>query len=367
MKVPFLDLSIVNQDFLPEIKNDFDKVFSKSNFILGNEVIDFEEKFAIYSGSKYCVSVSSGTEALHFALRALDIGPGDEVITVANTFIATVLAISYVGATPVLVDCSLNNYNIDIGQIEKKITSKTKAIIPVHLYGQVCDMDQILQIAKKHKLFIVEDASQAHGSIYKGAKAGTLGDIGCFSFYPGKNLGAFGDAGCIVTSSEYLKQKIEMLRNYGSPKKYFHDFIGFNARMDTLQAIVLRAKLKKLEEHNLRRLEAAGMYNQLLLDNKAIKIPTYKTDGSHVYHLYVVQIKNREKVIEKLADQGIQTVIHYPNPVYRLRAYEHLNLSSDQFPVTEEISSQILSLPIFPGITKTQIEYVCKKIIEYAE
>lgn len=367
MKVPFLDLSAVNQDFLPEIKSDFDRVFSKSNFILGDEVLDFEEKFAIYCESKYCVGVSSGTEALHLALRALDIGPGDEVITVANTFVATVLAISYVGATPVLVDCSFDSYNIDVEKIEERITSKTKAIIPVHLYGQVCDMDPIIHIAKKYSLFVVEDTSQAHGSIYKGVKAGTIGDIGCFSFYPGKNLGAFGDAGCIVTDSEPLRQKIKMLRNYGSPQKYFHDFIGFNARMDTLQAVVLRAKLKKLEEHNSRRIEAAGIYNQLLQSDERIKVPEYKTDGSHVYHLYVVQIKNREQVIQRLTDHGIQTVIHYPNPIYQLRAYEHLHLSPDQFPVSESLSSQILSLPIFPGISKKQIEYVCKKIIECTE
>lgn len=367
MKVPFLDLSIVNRDYLPEIKDGFEKVFAKSNFILGNEVVDFEEKFASYCNSKYCVGLSSGTEALHLALRALDIGPGDEVITVANTFVATVLAISYVGATPILVDCDVVSYNINVDQIEKKITSKTKAIIPVHLYGQVCDMDPILEIAKKYGLVVVEDASQAHGALYKGLKAGSIGEIGCFSFYPGKNLGAFGDAGCIVTNSEHLKNKVQMLRNYGSPQKYFHDFIGYNARMDTLQSIVLQTKLEKLDECNLMRLEAANAYDQILKSSINIKTPEYKKNGSHVFHLYVVQVENRAGVSEALNNLGIQTVIHYPNPIYRLGAYQDLGLSGEQFPITEALSSRILSLPIFPGITNKQISYVCEKIIECVE
>jgi dTDP-4-amino-4,6-dideoxygalactose transaminase len=366
MKVPFLDLNKVNHDFLPEIKSNFDKVFLKSNFILGDEVSDFEEKFASYCGSKYCVGLSSGTEALHLALRALDIGAGDEVITVSNTFVATVLAISYVGAVPILVDCDPISYNIDIHKLESKITSKTRAIIPVHLYGQVCDMDPIIKLARKYGLAVVEDSSQAHGAKYKDQRAGTLGDIGCFSFYPGKNLGAFGDAGCIITNNEHLNKRVQLLRNYGSPKKYFHDFIGFNARMDTIQAVVLRAKLKKLDEFNLMRVEAAATYTNLLKPNAKIVTPKYDNYGSHVFHLYVVQVENRDAVSLRLSEAGIQTVIHYPNPIYRLGAYQNLNLSKEQFPVTEMISRQILSLPIYPGISKEQIEYVCSKLCEYA-
>ena len=367
MKVPFLDLNLINSVFLPEIRDGFDRVFAKSNYILGEEVEEFERNFAEYCNVNHCIGVSSGTEALHLALRSLDIGPGDEVITVANTFIATVLAISYVGATPVLVDCDPINYNINPLLIEEKITSKTKAIIPVHLYGQVCEIDKIKSIAKKYNLAVVEDASQAHGALFKGEKVGSIGDIGCFSFYPGKNLGAFGDAGGLVTNTVKHNEKLMMLRNYGSPKKYYHEFIGYNSRLDTLQAIVLNEKLKQLDSFNIKRIAAAERYSKNLKEYNNVVTPEFKSDCSHVFHLYVIQVNNRDEVISSLAQHGIQTVIHYPNPIYRLKAYTELAITSDKLPITEMLSQRILSLPLFPGMTNEQIDYVCETIVKVAK
>jgi dTDP-4-amino-4,6-dideoxygalactose transaminase len=365
MKVPFLDLTASYPLIRKEIESGIAAVIDSASFILGNQVKKFESEFADFCETKYCVGVASGTDALHLSLRALDIGDGDEVITVANTFVATALAISYVGADIVLVDCDANTYNIDVNQIRNKITKKTKAIIPVHLYGQAANMPEIMSLAKEHNIKVVEDASQAHGARVSDARVGTFGDLACFSFYPGKNLGAFGDGGAIVTSDENLKNKLEMLRNYGSPQKYFHDFIGFNSRLDSIQAVVLSAKLKYLDLANQKRKEHAKRYSKNLSELPELTLPKVNNFDSHVFHLYVIQAKDRDGLSKFLLKNEIQTVIHYPNPIYRLGAYQSLGLNSTCYPNTEKYSSEILSLPMYPEISNDQIDFVCEIIKKY--
>ncbi len=356
--IPFVDLKTQYRLIKEEIQTEINKVLQQSNFILGEQVALFEEEFANFCDSKYCVGVASGTDALHLALRSMYIGQDDEVITASNTFIATVSAISYVGAKPVLVDIDPRTYNIDLNRIEEKITSNTKAIIPVHLYGCPVDMERLLAITHKHNIRIIEDSCQAHGAIWDGKKVGSFGIMGCFSFYPSKNLGAFGDSGAIVTSDEKMYDKIKMMRNYGSPKKYYHDFIGYNSRLDTLQAAILRVKLKHLEEWNSKRRINAKLYNQKLKGVGDLQLPNIDEKGSHIFHLYVIRTQKRDKLLIYLKENGIQCGIHYPVPIYALGAYSHLGLSGKDFPVTEQFSKQILSLPMFPELTEEQINMV---------
>lgn len=363
--IPFVDLKIQYKSIQGAIKEEIGKVLEQANFILGEPVAQFESQFAEFCGSKYCIGIASGTDALHLALRALNIGNGDEVITAANTFVATVLAISYVGAKPVLVDVDPQTYNMDLNKIEGKITPNTKAIIPVHLYGRPVNMERLMVIANKYNLKIVEDACQAHGATFNGKKAGSFGIMGCFSFYPGKNLGAYGDGGAIVTSDKELYEKLKMMRNYGSPKKYYHDFIGYNSRLDTMQAAILSVKLKYLKDWNNKRFTNAGIYNKKLNGVGDLVLPETNGIGSHVFHLYVVRTKKRDELLKHLNDNGVQASIHYPIPIYALGAYSLLGLKKDDFPVTEQFSKEILSLPMFPELTENQINIIADLIKKF--
>lgn len=363
--IKFVDLNRQHDPLLKEIDKAIKSVIETSSFIMGEPLERFEKEFASYIGSKYCIGVGNGGDALRFAVLALGIGKGDEVITVANTFTATVDVIVQCGATPVLVDCD-EFFNIDINQIEKKITKKTKALIPVHLYGQPANMDGIMKIAKKYKLFVIEDVAQASGADFKGKKVGSIGDIGCFSFYPGKNLGAMGDGGAIVTNKKEIADKIAMLRNYGMAEKYHEEIIGFNSRLDSLQAAILSVKLKQLNKWNKQRQEAAKLYNKLL--NGVVDTPQENNNSTHVYHLYVVKVKN-EKLRDGLHDfldkKGISTVLHYPIPVHLQKAYKFLGYQIGDFPISELNSKTIISLPVFPGITNTEITTVVNDIKEF--
>lgn len=359
MEVPFLDLKAQYNSIKNEVLQELDDVMRKSCFVLGPKVKAFEENFAKFCNVKHVVGVSSGTDALVLALRALGVGNGDEVILPANTFIATAEAVSHCGAKPVLVDIDPDTYLINPELIEAKITKRTKAIIPVHLYGQMADMGKIMSIAKKHKLFVVEDACQAHGSKYKGRMAGSIGDIGCFSFYPGKNLGAYGEGGACATNSDELAQKIRILRDHGSERKYYHDMIGYNARMHGFQGAVLNVKLKYLEAWNEARRKNAALYSKLLKNNSKIKLPKIAKDNVHIFHLYVIQLDNRDAVMDQLRENGVSTIIHYPIPIHLQKAYAELGYKEGDFPVTETAAKRILSLPMFAELTKEQIEYVC--------
>jgi len=327
-------------------------------YILGAEVVAFEVEFAEYCQTKHCVGVGNGLEALHLILRAMGIGPGDEVIVPSNTYIATWLAVSYAGATPVPVEPDDRTYNIDPSLIEAAITPRTKAIIPVHLYGQPADMDQINNIANKFGLKVIEDAAQAHGALYKGHRAGSLADAAGFSFYPGKNLGAFGDGGAITTNDAALADKIRVLRNYGSQIKYHNEVKGYNSRLDELQAAFLRVKLTKLDEWNARRRQVAMQYFQELPKKKELILPFVPTWAEPVWHLFVVRHSQRVSFQKKLKEAGVDTMIHYPIPPHLQPAYADLGYNSGEFPLSEEIHHQVISIPIFPGMTKIQVDSV---------
>ncbi len=366
MKVPFVDLGLQYQSLKSELLPTIEDVCAGSRFILSRDVAEFEKEFAAYLGANHAVGVASGTDALHLALRAAGVGPGDEVITVANTFIATVLAIWQAGARPVLVDCHPDSYNMDPGKLKRAITSRTRAIIPVHLFGQAADMDAILQAAKAKGIKVVEDACQAHGAWHNGKRAGTIGDIGCFSFYPGKNLGAYGDGGAVVTNDAGIADKIRLLRDYGQREKYRHLFKGFNSRLDGVQAAVLRVKLRRLDSWNRARIEHAEAYTKQLGRVSRVQTPVLSVSSrcgsekpSHVFHLYVIRVPGRDEVIRKLASDGIQTGIHYPVPVHLQPAFEDLGYTRGSFPVTEEYAGQILSLPMYAELTEEQIRHVC--------
>jgi len=366
MNVPFADLPLQHRRLKVELGSAIGAVLSKCNFILGEEVATFEREFAAFIGSKHCVGVGSGTDALQLILRALKIGPGDEVITVANTFIATVEAITYVGATPVLVDCAADTYLIDADAIERAITKRTRAVIPVHLYGQPVDIDSILEVAAEHGIQIVEDAAQAHGAAWKdGRRCGTVGVAAGFSFYPGKNLGAYGDGGAITTNDDEIAGHLRLLRNWGSEVKYFHDIKGFNSRLDTLQAAVLGVKLKYLERWNTARNAVAQRYRQRLGNLPSVVLPKEAPwCGRHIYHLFVVRLvdHDRDSVARELGERSVQTGIHYPRPVHLQKAYADLRRGPGSFPYAEEASSQILSLPIFPEMTIEQADHVASAL-----
>jgi dTDP-4-amino-4,6-dideoxygalactose transaminase len=364
LNVPFTDFSEQYQTIKGKIEPGLKAVFEKGNFILGEEQIAFEQEFAAFCDTKYSVGVNSGTDALYMALGALEIGPGDEVIIPTYTFIATALCISYTGAKPVFCDIEEETYNIDPQKLEEIITDRTKAIIPVHLYGQAANMDEINAIAKKRNIAIVEDACQAHGATYNGKKTGSLGDIGCFSFYPTKSLGAFGDAGIVVTNSKKIFDKVGMLRDYGRKGRYEHQIKGFNSRMDTIQAVILSAKLEHLPEWNRMRNAHAAYYNELLQDVPGIVLPTIQKNRTHVFQTYAVRVPNRDKVLEAMKDKGVSVLIHYPIPVHLQEAYADAGGKKGDFPIAEQVCKEILSLPMYPHMNNEQIEYVCASLKE---
>lgn len=359
--VPFVDLKTQCNELTPEVMPAIENVIRRGAFILGAEVDEFEEKFADYCDSGYCVSVASGTDAIHLALRAVGIGSGDEVITAGNSFVATTFAISHTGATPVLVDINHSDHNLNVDLIEQAISPKTKAIVPVHLYGQPGNMKVIQEIAEKHGLKIVEDSCQAHGSEYFGKRTGTLGDAGCFSFYPGKNLGAFGDGGAVVTQDPKVAERLRLLRNYGQREKNVHSMLAFNSRLDTLQAAVLLVKLPYLDDWNNQRRKAATLYHELLADSELV-LPTENEGSRHVYHLFVVKHPQRNQLMEHLNKQDIFCGIHYPNPLNQATPYLDIRSAPKNLPVCTELADQIFSLPMFPGITEAQIKRVCDAI-----
>jgi dTDP-4-amino-4,6-dideoxygalactose transaminase len=345
-----------------EMQEAFIRVYDSNWFVLGKELEQFESAYASFNQVKYTVGLSNGLDALHLALKACGVGVGDEVIVPSNTYIATVLAVSYVGATPIFVEPNRETYNIDPTRIEAAITSKTKAIMPVHLYGQSCEMTAIITLAKKHQLFVIEDNAQSQGAAFDGKLTGSWGDINATSFYPGKNLGALGDAGAVTTNSDDLAQKVRVLRNYGSQKKYYNEVIGHNMRLDELQASLLNVKLKKLNEWTGQRQQIAEWYNEALTDVEGIIFPKIAEGATHVYHLYVIQTNKRDELQKYLNDHGIGSLIHYPIPPHLQGAYKNLGYKKGDFPIAEEIADNCLSLPIWPGMTNEEIQFVVDKI-----
>lgn len=362
--VPFLDLKAQYRTIRDEVDTAIAQVIENTSFILGEAVERFETAFATYCGVQYSVGVDSGTSAVELALRAYDIGPGDEVITVANTFIATVLAISATGATPILVDIDPNTYNIDPHAVEAAITSRTRAIVPVHLYGQPADMDMLLRLAERHHLVLIEDACQAHGAVYKGKRAGSLGHAAAFSFYPGKNLGAYGDGGAVVTNDARTADRLRMLRNYGQRQKYHHESVGYNRRLDSIQAAVLDVKLKYLDGWNQARREHAARLSQLLLEADVVT-PQEATGAESVWHLYVVRTPDRSGLQQHLNSRQISTGIHYPVPVHLQPAYSSLGYRRGDFVVTERYADHILSLPMYAELSHEQLMRVAETIAEF--
>jgi dTDP-4-amino-4,6-dideoxygalactose transaminase len=363
MKVPFVDLRSLHSEIEDELQEVFSRVLKSSAFVLGPEVERFEQAFAAYCGTQYCVAVNTGTAALHLALAALGVGPGDEVITVPHTFIATAEAITILGATPVFVDIDPVSFCMDPRQIEGAITDRTRAIIPVHLYGQTADMDAISAIAKNHKIPVIEDACQAHGAEYKGRKAGSLATAGCFSFYPGKNLGACGEGGAVTTDDAQLAQRVRMWRDHGSSRKYEHQFSGHNMRMEGLQGGILAVKLRYLDRWNDQRREVATHYAQAF-SGISLTLPAEMDYGRHVYHLYVVQSDDRDELRRQLSSIEVETGLHYPIPLHLQEAYRYLGYSKGDFPVTERVKDRILSLPVYPGMSIAAVNFMANELQE---
>lgn len=366
MEVPFVSFKKSHKLLKNEIMEAIEKVYDSNWYILGAELESFEKKYAEYQGTNYAVGVGNGLDALRLSLLACDIKFGDEVIVPSNTYIASVLAISQTGAKAIFVEPEIHTYNISPELIKKKITSKTKAIIPVHLYGLCCNMESILEIAEEFNLKVIEDCAQAHGASIHGKKVGSFGDINAFSFYPGKNLGALGDAGIITTNNSELYTKAKALRNYGSEKKYYNKYLGYNSRLDEIQAAILEVKLKYLDEWNNERREIAELYHIGLssLNNKII-LPYIPRRENHVFHVYTIRAKDRDNLQKHLSEKGIQTIIHYPIPPHLQDAYKELNLKKGDFPVAEEIANTTLSLPLFIGITKEQVDFVINTIQQF--
>jgi dTDP-4-amino-4,6-dideoxygalactose transaminase len=364
MNVPFLDLKTHHAPMLAEINRAIQDVIEENAFAGGPYVTAFESDFAAYCRSKHAIGVGSGTEALWISLLALGVGPGDEVITVPSTFMATAEAITYCGATPVFVDVDEKTYTMDPARLREAITSRTKAIIPVHLFGQPADMDPILEIARSNRLFVIEDACQAHGAEYKGRKVGTLGDAAAFSFYPGKNLGAFGEAGAVVTSSVELQEKVRILRDHGQERKYYHAMVGWNARMDGIQGAVLRIKLRYLERGNQLRRSHAEYYDRAFGGIEEIATPERAARVLHVYHIYAIRVPERDDFLRRLTERGIGCGIHYPVPVHLQEAYRGLGYKRGAFPVAERCAAEFASLPMFPELTAVQLENVVHAVKE---
>lgn len=361
--IPLVDLRRQHEPLRKEIDAVIKKLIDKSAFILGEEVQEFEKEFAKFCGTKYALGVACGTDALQLTVLALGIGPGDEVISVPNTFTATIDAIAHAGAKTVLVDCD-EYFNIDIAQLEKKITSRTKAIIPVHLYGQPANMREIMRLAKKHGLYVIEDCAQAHGASYKGKKVGSIGTAGCFSFYPGKNLGAMGDGGMITTNNKTLYEKLKLLHYFGDKDdKYHHEIVGFNSCLDNIQAAVLRIKLRHLAKWNEERINAAKIYNRLL--KGFVETPKVLKNAKHVYHLYVIKVEKRDQLLKKLHSDKIYAGLHYPIPLHFQNAHKRLGYKKGDFPNCEYNARHILSLPIFPGITKQEVGKIASSVREF--
>ena len=367
MSIPLVDLKAQYQSIKPEIDNAIQGILDNTAFIGGQAVKDFESNFAKFCMASYCVGVASGTDALFLALRVLNIGQGDEVIAPATSFIATSEAITAVGARVVFVDVNERSYNTAVLKIEGKVTERTKAIIPVHLYGQPADMDPINEIAQRHNLKVIEDSAQAHGAEYRGRRTGTLGDVACFSFYPGKNLGAYGDAGAVITNDEGLAEKVRMTANHGRLEKYDHLFEGISSRLDGIQAAILRVKLNHLENWIEGRRKVAATYNKLLSDLGDIILPQEEAYAKHVYHLYVIRTANRDVLREYLKEKGISTGIHYPTPLPFLKAYDYLGHKPGDFPVSERLAKEVLSLPMYPELTGEQIQFIAAAIREALE
>ncbi len=364
MKVPFVDLRAQYQTIKADVHEAVNGVMERGDFVLGGKVTEFEKAFAAYCGAEYGIGVDSGYSALEILVKAYGIGKGDEVITAANTFIATTLAITNSGAVPVLVDMDPKTYNIDPAKIEAAITENTKAIMPVHLYGQPADMEAIMKIADKHNLVVIEDASQAHGSKVNGKRVGSMGHASGFSLYPGKNLGGYGDAGIITTNDPAIDEKCRMLRNLGMKVKYYHDIKGYNNRLDTMQAAVLCVKLPHLDDWSQNRRNAAARYTEKLKGLNVVT-PSVPDWAEPVYHLYVIQVEDRDGLQKHLGEAGIASGIHYPIPIHMQKAYEELPYSEGDFPETEGYATKILSLPMYPEITNEMIDYVAEKIAEF--
>src|ERR1044071_4038580 len=364
MKVPFLDLKAHHAPLIEKFDLAIREVIESSAFAGGPFVEKFEEEFAAFCGSSDAIAVGNGTDALWLALLGLGIGEGDEVITVPNTFIATAEAITYCKARPVFVDVDPNTFTMDPAELEKSLTERTKAIIPVHLFGQPADMDPILEFARANGLFVVEDAAQAHGAEYKGRKAGTMGDAGCFSFYPGKNLGAFGEAGAVVTNDAELNEKIRILRDHGQVRKYHHTLIGWNCRMDGIQGAVLRTKLRHLDRGNQLRRSLAFKYDRAFGNCEEVLTPFEAMYARHVYHVYAIRVHERDVVARNLQEKGVGCAVHYPVPIHLQEACRNLGYKKGAFPIAESLADQFLSLPMFPELTKEQIEYVVRCVTE---
>lgn len=362
--IPLVDLKSQSQAIKAEVLDRIGKVIDSAGYILGREVGEFEAAFADYCGTEHAVGLANGTDALHLALRALEIGPGDEVITAGNSFAATAFAIVYAGATPVFLDVDPNDYNLDAKILESAITDRTKAIIPVHLYGQPARMDAILPIARRHRLRVIEDAAQGHGAELQGQRCGSFGDIGCFSFYPGKNLGAFGDGGAAVTNDAELAEKLRLLRNYGQVVKNRHDCLGFNCRLDTMQAAVLLAKLNHIERWTEQRRQVAAWYREELAGADVI-LPVEHDDVRHVYHLFVVRHRDRDGLLKHLASYKIFAGVHYPNPLFASAPMQDAVTVPLECPAVTQASREIISLPMFPEMTRDQVRRVAMAVREY--
>lgn len=364
MGVPFVDLKSQYLAIKSEILAEITDVLDSTQFVLGRAVARFEEEFAGYCGVKYGVAVNSGTSALHLALLAAGVGAGDEVITVPCTFVATVSAIVYTGAKPVFVDVDPATYTMDAAKLEAAIGPRTKAILPVHLYGNPADMDPILEVARRHHIVVIEDAAQAHGAEYRGRRCGSMGELGCFSFYPGKNLGAYGEGGLIATDNPEHARTLRMLRDWGAERKYEHVLKGYNYRMDGVQGAVLGVKLRYLEGWTEARRTNAHLYRTLLAGSR-LGLPTEAPDSRHVYHVFATMSDERQELMQSLGAQGIQTGIHYPYPVHLLPAFADLGYRSGDFPVSERVSQREVSLPMYPELTAEQIQSVARAVMDF--
>lgn len=367
MKIPFLNFEPAHTLIRAEMEKAFLSVYDSHWYIMGKHLQKFEEEYATFNHTKYAIGMSNGLDALYLALKALGIGKGDEVIMPSNTFIATVMATSFTGATPVFVEPDPQTYLIDPSKIEEKINPNTKVIIPVHLYGQICAMDQVMDIARKHGLFVIEDNAQAHGAAYNGKLAGSFGDINATSFYPGKNLGALGDAGACTTDNPEFAESLRVFRNYGSNEKYVHKVEGHNMRLDELQAALLSVKLAKLDAWTEQRRKIAAQYDQVLNGIGDLILPKTADKATHVYHLYVVRTKHRAELQDFLQAKGVGTLIHYPTPPHLQQAYQHLGYKKGDFPIAEDLADTVVSLPIWPGLKESDITYIAACISEFFE